>query len=79
MTKERTHFVRFLRKAEIEAVLDQFKGLETTRTGSINDMLEVKAPDGTVVFASMKKSANQDAYICRFHKEIFDQEVDTSS
>lgn len=78
MLKERTHFARLNTTIQVRQSLHMLAGvcdvpLSNLTTGSIKEgHLTVKAPDGDIVFQALKKGA-ADAWMCRFHREVFEE------
>lgn len=64
------YFVRFLKKAQVQEVQRMLEGVSGRKypIDFKQEMFEIKAPDGDVVFAGLKKD---DSWVCRLHKEVF--------
>lgn len=65
------HFVRILTaeqaNASAQLLIDQFN----PRVERSDSLLSIFAPDGDIAFQALKKDDN--TFICRFHKEVFQQ------
>ena len=67
------YFTRVFDRAQIREVQKMLESV-SGRKHPINlseSTFTIKAPDGDVVFAGMRKSSNSRFFICRLHKEVF--------
>ncbi len=66
-----TYTSRIINRAAVTDILKQLKAASDDAAvvkGTIAGICEVFAPDGTLVFVSMKGRRD---YLCRFNKEVF--------
>lgn len=72
----RPYFARLLKTDQVQTCLNMLEDaaggpLGALMTGSIKgEFIKVCAPDGDEVFSALRKG-NEDAWICRLHKEVF--------
>ena len=70
----RTHFVRFLKRKQVNETIDMLNASASTQFPHVTarqETFKIKAPDGDEVFSGML--GPQNTYLCRLHKEVFSQ------
>jgi hypothetical protein len=75
--KKRTHFVRFLTRAQVNTCIDMLNKVALKpfpKATSKTDRFECKAPDGDVVFSGIRSGNTSAKFICRMHREVFSEE-----
>ena len=76
--RKRTHFVRFLTRDQVNASIDLLNTVCDEPFPHIPadaEKFNIKAPDGDEVFTGVRAGAQGARFVCRLHREVFDERV----